>query len=363
MSRTGITFQEVKKAIAELQGRQKNPTVDSIREILGTGSKSTIARFLREWRAQQGLGSDSNGDGRLPSDLLGIVNGLWDALQNKADTQIEQYRLELDAKTVQIQQQLNQARQLETSLRQTIHTLEEQLHQQKEEIQQLKVRLITESQEKIKMTERAASLESRCEENHAENQRLHQLLKHVQENLEHYQTATQQLRQEQSLLMEKQHNEYEQRLSLLLVQTNTATSEKSAYQAQYDHLTKVHESLVVEHKILTTQHAEINSQHEFLKIAHGKIQYDYDSLKEQNQTKVDELTTLHRTAMELQLNIKSRNEKIASLEEAISRSNDKIETLRHESQFTLQEKAGLEGQLKHMQTMLSSKKVLESVAR
>jgi hypothetical protein len=86
MSRIGITFEEVKKAIAELQGRQKNPTVDGIREILGTGSKSTIARFLREWKAQHGL--HCNDDGRLPSDLLGIVNGLWDALRNKADTQI-----------------------------------------------------------------------------------------------------------------------------------------------------------------------------------------------------------------------------------------------------------------------------------
>lgn len=92
MSRTGITYQEVKKAIAELQGRQKNPTVDNIREILGTGSKSTIARFLREWKAQQGLGSDNNS--QLPSDLLGIVNGLWGALQHKADTQIEHYQLE-----------------------------------------------------------------------------------------------------------------------------------------------------------------------------------------------------------------------------------------------------------------------------
>lgn len=355
MSRIGITFEEVKKAIAELQGRQKNPTVDAIREILGTGSKSTIARYLREWKAQHDLGSDS--DGRLPSDLLGIVNGLWNALQNKANEQINQYRQEADSKTVQIHQQLTQARQLEASLRQNIHTLEEQFHQQKTEAQQLNARLMTESQEKIRVTERAASLEARCHEHHAENQRLHQLLKHVQENLEHYQAATQKLREEQSLLVEKKQNEYEQRLSLLLAQANAATSEKSAYLAQYDQLTKVYESLVTEHRTLTTQHAEINSQHEFLKIVHGKIQHDYDVLKEKNQAQVAELTAIQHTTMELQLNIKSRNEKIASMGEALSRGNDKIETLRHENQFVLQEKANIEGQLKQMQTMLSSGKV------
>jgi hypothetical protein len=116
MSRAGITFEEVKKAIAELQGRQKNPTVDAIREILGTGSKSTIARYLREWKAHHGLSNDS--DGRLPSDLLGMVNGLWDALRKKADEQINQYRQESDTKTSQLQQQLTEANQLEASLRQ-----------------------------------------------------------------------------------------------------------------------------------------------------------------------------------------------------------------------------------------------------
>lgn len=355
MGRIGITFEEVKKAIAELQGRQKNPTVDAIREILGTGSKSTIARYLREWKAQHGLSSDS--DGRLPSDLLGIVNGLWDALRNKADAQIDEYRQESDTKTAQIHQQVTQAQRLETSLRQNMHTLEEQLHQQKEEAQQLKASLITESQEKIRLSERASVLEARCHEHHAENQRLHQLLKHVQENLEHYQAATQQLRQEQSLLMEKQQNEYEQKLSLLLVQANTAVSEKSACQAQYGQLEKVHESLVAEHKTLATQYAEINRQHDFLKAAHDKIQHDYDAIRAQNQEHSNELTVLQRTIIELELNIKSRDEKIALLEEMISKSNDKIEALRQENQFALQEKASLEGQLKQLQVMLLSDKM------
>jgi len=41
MGRIGITYQDVAKAIPTLQGQQKNPTVDNIRELLGTGSKST----------------------------------------------------------------------------------------------------------------------------------------------------------------------------------------------------------------------------------------------------------------------------------------------------------------------------------
>jgi chromosome segregation ATPase len=359
MSRTGITFEEVKRAIAELQGRQKNPTVDNIREILGTGSKSTIARFLREWKAQQGLGSDN--DCRLPSDLLGIVNGLWGALQGKANTQMQQCRIEFETNSFQIQQQLTKARQQEIGLQQSIHALEEQLHQQKEEMQQLKRRLVIESQEKIRITERADSFKSRCQEHHAENLRLHQLLKQVQANLEHYQAATQKLRQEQSIILEKQQNESEQRLSLLLAQTNAATKEKTAYQAQYEQLEKVYTALITEHKTLKQENIKIHKQHEILKIMHDKFHCDNELLKDQNKTQFSELTAIQQIVIELKLNVTSRNENIASLEAAIKGATNKIETLRQESQFVLQEKANLEGQLQQMQTMLPSKKILENI--
>lgn len=359
MGRIGITFQEVKKAIAQLQGKQKNPTVDSIREILGTGSKSTIARFLREWRAQHGVHSDD--EARLPSDLLAIVQGLWKTLCDKADRQIEEYRQGADSKVADMQQHLIQSKQLETTLRQSVHTLEEQLHGQKEETQQLQTRLIAEEQDKIRMAERVAALEARRDENQAENQRLHQLLKHVQENLEHYQASTQKLREEQSLLVEKQQNEYDQRLSSLLAQAHTAAQEKSICQAQYEHLAKIHESLVVEHSTLKEQHIKCQDQYGSLKVAHGQLQEDKEQLKKQVQAQTTELAETQRTVVELQLHLKQRNQEIASLEEKLAKANDKIETLRHESQFVLQEKAGLQGQLKQMQKMLQSRQVVENV--
>jgi plasmid replication DNA-binding protein KfrA len=47
MGRTGVTLHEVEKAVLQLQGRGKNPSVDAVREVIGTGSKSTLSlRFL-----------------------------------------------------------------------------------------------------------------------------------------------------------------------------------------------------------------------------------------------------------------------------------------------------------------------------
>lgn len=44
MSRPGITYQEVANAAIQLQGQDENPTVDRVREILETVSKSIIEK-------------------------------------------------------------------------------------------------------------------------------------------------------------------------------------------------------------------------------------------------------------------------------------------------------------------------------
>lgn len=60
----------------------------------------------------------------------------------------------------------------------------------------------------------------------------------------------------------------------------------------------------------------------------------------------------HHTVIELQLKLKAGDEKITALENELSKANDKVNALRHDHQFTAQEKANLEGQLKQFQSVL-----------
>jgi len=71
MARPGITFLDVKDAIAELQGQEKNITVDHIREVLGTGSRSTINNHLKTWRSQ--ISDAGLNDPTLPSELISLI--------------------------------------------------------------------------------------------------------------------------------------------------------------------------------------------------------------------------------------------------------------------------------------------------
>lgn len=343
MGRNGVTFHDIAETVPKLIEQRKTPSIDNIREYLGTGSKSTIAKLLREWKAQQGMRPED--DSHLPPDLTELVKLLWDRVRQKADTQIANERQEFDAKITEIQQQYYQEHKLHKDLQQQHHVLEERLHQHIEDNKQLSATLIIEQQEKVKLTERVASFEARRQENIAENDRLHQLLKHAQDSLEHYQTATQQVRQEQSLLIEKQRSEYEQKLIQWQTQAQTAINEKSIFETQYQQLHQAHASLEDAHNTLIIQQSP-------LKGAYERMQQDHEKLSQQYQEQSQQLEAKQHTIIELQVTLKTDTHKINGLEETLKKANDKVDTLRHELQFISQEKANLEGQFKQLQTML-----------
>src|SRR3990167_1285371 len=114
MSRGGITFTEVEEAARYLQGLGRNPTVDAIRERLGTGSRTTLAEHLKRWKAMQ-----VDGEGRIPQPLLALVAGLWDGLQALANQKIQETQFTAEQEADSLKSQLNTAQQTENQLNQT----------------------------------------------------------------------------------------------------------------------------------------------------------------------------------------------------------------------------------------------------
>lgn len=66
MGRPGIKRDQVRQMIYNLRAAGTKVTGDSVREILGTGSDSTIHRYLREWRAEQAAGQSTGTSQALP---------------------------------------------------------------------------------------------------------------------------------------------------------------------------------------------------------------------------------------------------------------------------------------------------------
>jgi chromosome segregation ATPase len=128
MARGGVTYTEVDEAARYLQGLGRNPTVDAIRERLGTGSRTTLTEHLKRWKALQ-----ADGEGRLPHPLLALVTGLWESLQATAEQRIAENNTEAHQELSTLKAQLQNTQQNEHQLRQQGHQLQEMLDREQRE--------------------------------------------------------------------------------------------------------------------------------------------------------------------------------------------------------------------------------------
>ena len=246
MARIGVQFLDIEKAVLELQGTGKIPTVDGIREILGTGSKTTIAQHLRDWRAKQ-----ADAQGELPHELMALVTGLWKRLHAQADQRITEVENTYCQQVQELKHTITQLHQEHAHLKNQLHQSEEKSATECLAKEELEKQLRGYSQEQVKLCERYQATTQQLEASKAENSRLHQLATHIQANLEHYQQAIHQRQTEQTLAAEKQQAFYAQEMTLLKQQLTQQQGqikplEKELAQCRMalEQLEKQHEQLV-----------------------------------------------------------------------------------------------------------------------
>lgn len=77
MARTGITYDEVARTAATLLAHGENPTIQRVRELLGSGSNTTISNHLRHWHEthQEELGPALPSS--LPESLMPALEAFW----------------------------------------------------------------------------------------------------------------------------------------------------------------------------------------------------------------------------------------------------------------------------------------------
>jgi chromosome segregation ATPase len=340
MARLGITYQDVTKAIAELQGKDKNPTVDSIREILGTGSKSTIARLLREWRSKHSIQTDD--DASIPSELLLMIKGLWERLQEKGDARITEHQQQADAKVALLQEQLRLAVTRESELHSSCQHLNKKLAHSDEEKKRTNTTLLDQKQKTAVLIEQAKSLETRREESAAENIRLHQVMKQSQDNLEQCHVATKQLQQTQRSTIENIQQEHQRQLSKLQIQHDKIMQKNSEQKIQYNKLSKTHQVLSNKCSTIAEQYTASQQQYKSLNNTHMEIK----TLLNQ-QLEAGQLITRN-----LQCDFKASKEQIKPLKKTIAETRHTLDALEDKYQISLQQKAHLEGQVTQLHTLL-----------
>jgi len=344
MSRPGITYQEVANAAVQLQGQNENPTVDRVREILNTGSKSTIARYLKEWKLKTGhvITSDT-----IPHELIAIVKGLWERLKSESNIQIAQCQQEAERLIDEIKKSLIQEQKNNYELQTKLHQVEENLHHEIQRSHDLKHLLEDEKRNNTKITERNERLSQQLLDHKTEIERLHQLLAHLQKNLEHYQNSVQTLREEQTLQIEKQRTTYEHKLSEQHQEIYHLKTEITKFESQLFFLNQQTE-------LLQKDNFNLNAKVKQDEVNLAQLHFQCIQLQDENlnyKIKVDEQCNL---IIDFEKKLAINLHQYVLLEKSSNEAADKIQVLREEKLFLSQEKSQLEGQLKKVEELLTT---------
>jgi len=110
MARSGVQFEDVQRAIDVLLKRGEAPGIQKIRDVLGTGSFTTISEHFREWREQRDANRDQPTWQDIPEPVEALVHSLWEQAQKHASDGLSHYREEADRLVGEAREQAQRAR-------------------------------------------------------------------------------------------------------------------------------------------------------------------------------------------------------------------------------------------------------------
>ena len=92
MARSGIRYEEVQDAAEALLGRGLNPTIQRVRELLGTGSNTTISEHLKRWQQQLAESPKAVLPPTVPETVMTALEPFWRIAVQQAEAAFEEQR-------------------------------------------------------------------------------------------------------------------------------------------------------------------------------------------------------------------------------------------------------------------------------
>ncbi|MDQ2696832.1 MAG: DNA-binding protein, partial [Pseudomonadota bacterium] len=92
MARPGITYDDVKETALALLGQGCAPSIQRIREQLGTGSNSTISGHLKRWRQEISATPRTVLPATVPEAVLEALERFWGIALEQAETLYQEAR-------------------------------------------------------------------------------------------------------------------------------------------------------------------------------------------------------------------------------------------------------------------------------
>ena len=230
MARSGIYKSEVLRARDKLLATGRNPSIDAVREELGTGSKSTIHRYLKEIEEEEGGATGS----RVP--VSEAIQDLVGRLAARVNEEAEERVTAVQAKHAeQLAQQQQAAAALKTeaqSTRQQLEQTQRALADEKTAHGKTSEALSSKTLECTQLAQQVGDQQERLAAEERHRQSLEEKHQHARQALEHFRQATKEQR-EQDLRKHEQQAQYLQ-AELRTVNETVATKQQEAIHTLQD---------------------------------------------------------------------------------------------------------------------------------
>jgi chromosome segregation ATPase len=338
MARTGILYSHVAQAATKLVEDGKNPTVDTVREALGnTGSKSTIAPFLKRWKAEH-QETVAEAESGLPATLLQAVKGLHQHMQAEVGQQLDRARQEHEAALHAAAVREQQLRTDHQALSSTHAALSEDLERVREALAQLRASHHAQTVTLATAQAENAGLQQRLADRAAEVTALNHQLSRSREQFEHYQEAGAAQRAQERQAAEQRIARLEQDLAgtrqiVMAQQATTAQQEMQLAQLRTEigHLQETAHTVQDE---LASVRAE-----------RDQLAYRFKETSTANQALADKLEAAQQALTESRMALAAQERQTALVAERVSQAEAKAEQLDKERLALFQERAVLQAQL------------------
>lgn len=344
MARPGVTYNDICRAAEAIKAKGNEPTIDRVREQLGTGSKSTIAPLLKTWRNNKERNVEESETG-LPQDLINAVKSLRDGIKQESEEVVEKAKQDYHARAQTLQQSLVDTKKelsttllSERNLKQQVDDLKGNCRQLTDNLNELGSRLTVVDADRNAIQARSQEFKETIVELKEES-------RDVRDHFEHYQQHTAEDRQLERDQFQSQLRQLELHIESVTNQLLQTQQEKNDYKNRYEDVQEQVDKFATENQALK-RNLESHSE-------------QLHQLRSDCESKATQITTSNERVSELRAEVATLKEQLTHKTTALSNTEAELQHAREyadhvsdDNKNIAQEKAVLQGRLIQLQESL-----------
>jgi chromosome segregation ATPase len=142
MARPGINYEDVRQAAVHLLEKGINPSIQRVREALGTGSNSTIAEHLKRWQQELTEAPRTVLPPSIPEAVMTALEAFWRIAVEQADAIYQEQREQAVQAVATAEQARDEAIQTTNQVRQEAAALQQGLENLQVTVRELENELL-----------------------------------------------------------------------------------------------------------------------------------------------------------------------------------------------------------------------------